>query len=181
MSLRAQPIPPVPEETVRGARAAFPAGNPSLRLRDEFGAIFADGDFADRFPTRGQPAAAPWQLALITRFHFVADLSDRQAADAVRARLEWQDALSLDRTHPGFDHTVLSEFRGRLVAGEAAGVLLDRLLARCQERTHLGHVLTAAALNFARVAAWLAEVPRARTRRSAFATLMARAALPTAS
>ncbi len=89
---------------------------------------------ADLFPTRGQPAAAPWRLALVTLFQFAEDLSDRQAADAVRARIDWKYALSLDLTHPGFDHTVLSEFRGRLVAGEAGEVLLERLLACCRER-----------------------------------------------
>lgn len=101
MSLHPYPIPPVPEETSRVAWAAFPAGNPYLRIRDELGPLFRDDDFADLFPRRGQPAAPPWRLALITLFQFAVALSDRQAADAVRARIDWKYALSLDLTHTG--------------------------------------------------------------------------------
>lgn len=134
MSLRPQPLPPVPAETARVARAAFPAGDPSLRTRDDLGPIFADGDFAALFPMRGQPAAAPCRLALITLFQRAADLSGRPVAEAVRARIDGNYALSLDLTHLGFDHTMHSEFRGRLVDGEAGQVLLERLLACCRER-----------------------------------------------
>jgi transposase len=80
MSLRAQPITPIPEETARVARAACPHGNTYLALRDELGTVFADQDFASLYPTRGQPAFAPWRLALITVWQFVESLSDRQAA-----------------------------------------------------------------------------------------------------
>ena len=66
MSLKPSPIQPVPEATARVARAAFRKGNPLLKLRDELGAIFADADFADLFPERGQPGLAPWRLALVT-------------------------------------------------------------------------------------------------------------------
>jgi len=59
MSLRPQTVPPVPEETARVARAAFPKGNLYLQLRDEIGILFDDADFDDLFPTRGQPACAP--------------------------------------------------------------------------------------------------------------------------
>jgi transposase len=90
-------------------------------MRDAFGAIFADHEFAALFPTRGQPAEAPWRLALVPIMQYVEDLSDRRAADAV----------------PGFDRTVLSEFRTRLVAGAAEQRLLDALLAKCRERKWL--------------------------------------------
>src|ERR671917_2665561 len=93
MSLKPDPIQPVPEETARVARAAFRKGNPLLKLRDELGAIFADADFADLFPRRGQPGLAPWRLALVTLLQFRDDLSDRRAAEAVRAGLEWEYPL----------------------------------------------------------------------------------------
>jgi transposase len=122
-------------------------------MRDELGAIVADEDFMHLFPERGQPAAAPWRLALVTLFQFAEDLSDRQAADAVRARIDWKYALALDLTSPGFDHTVLSEFRSRLLDGEATPLLLDRLLdqarqcgllkASGRQRTDSTHVLAA--------------------------------------
>jgi transposase len=81
MSLKPDPIQPVPEETARVAKAAFRKGNPLLSLRDELGAIFADADFADLFPKLGQPGLPPWRLALVTLLQFRENLADRQAAD----------------------------------------------------------------------------------------------------
>ena len=87
-SLQPQAIAPVPQETQRVARAAFAKGNLYVRLRDEIGVVFDDPLFAPWFPTRGQPAESPWRLALITVMQFVEGLSDRQAAEAVRARID---------------------------------------------------------------------------------------------
>ena len=88
--LKPSPIEPVPEGTARVAKAAFRKGNPLLSLRDELGAIFADADFADLFPRRGQPGLSPGLLATVTLMQFLENLSDRQAADAVRARIDWK-------------------------------------------------------------------------------------------
>ena len=85
MSLKPSLIEAVPSETVRIARAAFPKGNLYLSMRDELGVLFKDADFAELFPRRGQPAFAPWRLALITVMQFLENLSDRQTADAVRS------------------------------------------------------------------------------------------------
>lgn len=137
MSLHPHSIPPVPEETARVARLAFPRGNLYLKMHDELGALFADHDFAPLVPTRGQPAEAPWRLALVTIMQYVEDVSDRQAADAVRSRIDWKYVLSLELTDCGFDSTVLSEFRTRVVAGAAEQRLLDALLAKCRERQWL--------------------------------------------
>src|SRR4051794_15830097 len=83
MSLRPQqPLPPVSNDTARVARAAFRRGNPYVLLRDRLGAVFDDVDFADLYPTLGQPAYAPWRLALVTLMQFREGLSDRQAAEA---------------------------------------------------------------------------------------------------
>ncbi|OLD84387.1 MAG: hypothetical protein AUF64_01850 [Chloroflexi bacterium 13_1_20CM_54_36] len=151
MSLKALPIPPVPEETARVAHAVFPHGNVFMQVRDALGTIYTDEAFADLFPTHGQPAFPPWRLALVTVFQFMENLTDRQAADAVRDRLAWKYALSLELTDTGFDHSVLSEFRSRLVEGKAQQRLLDLLLQRCrdggwlkargQQRTDSTHVL----------------------------------------
>jgi transposase len=153
MSLKPSPIQPVPEETARIARAAFRRGNPLLTLRDELGPIFADADFADLFPRRGQPGLAPWRLALVTLLQFRENLADRQAAEAVRARIDWKYLLGLELTDPGFDASVLCEFRARLLKGGAEERLLETLLARCRElgllkargrqRTDATHVLAA--------------------------------------
>jgi len=93
--------------------------------RDELGTLFTDDDVATLFPARGQPAEAPWRLALVTVMPYVEDVSDRQAAEAVRGRIDWQSTLSLELTDPGFDSTVLSEFRTRVVTGSAEQRLLE--------------------------------------------------------
>ncbi len=90
MSLHRREIPPIPEETMRVARAAFPRGNVYIRMRDELGTIYEDHLCAHLFPARGQPAESPWRLALTTVMQFAEGLSDRQAADAVRSRIDWK-------------------------------------------------------------------------------------------
>ena len=70
MSLDAQPIGEIPEMTVRVARAAFRKGSTVMRLREEFGTLYTDADFSALFPKRGQPALAPWRLALVSVFQF---------------------------------------------------------------------------------------------------------------
>jgi transposase len=134
MSMKPQPIPEIPAETVRVVRAVFPKGNIYIHLRDTLGTIYQDELFEDLYPDRGQPAYAPWRLALVTVFQFMENLTDRQAADAVRSRLDWKYALSLELTDPGFDHTVLSEFRTRLVASTAEERFLEAVLDLCKER-----------------------------------------------
>ena len=153
MSLKPRCFDLIPEETVRAAQAAFPKGNVYLRMRDEFGMLYADETFAELFSTRGQPAEAPGCLALVMVMQFAEGLSDRQAADAVRARIDWKYALGLELTDAGFEASVLSEFRGRLVAGGAEAVLFETLLERCRQaglikartrqRTDSTHVLAA--------------------------------------
>src|SRR3954452_23821908 len=102
MSLRLQPFPPVPDDTARVAQAAFRRGNPYVLLRDRLGTVFADADFADLYPTLGQPAYAPWRLALVTLMQFREGLSDRQAAEAVRSRIDWKYLLALNLADAGF-------------------------------------------------------------------------------
>jgi transposase len=134
MSMKPQEIPEIPAETVRVVRAVFPKGNIYIHLRDTLGAIYQDELFADLYPDRGQPAYAPWRLALVTVFQFMENLTDRQAADALRSRLDWKYALSLELTDPGINHTVLSEFRTRLVALTAEERFLEAVLDLCKER-----------------------------------------------
>lgn len=86
-SLHPQPFAPIPDETVRGARAAFPKGNASRRMREERGVFSEDAAFADHSPARGQPGASPWRLALVLGMPFAEGLADRQAVDAVRSRI----------------------------------------------------------------------------------------------
>jgi transposase len=153
MSLQPEPVCPVPEETARVAKAAFPHGNIYMKMRDEIGTIFEDQNFAHLFPACGQPAETPWRLALITIMQFAEGLTDRQAADGVRSRIDWKYALSLELTDSGFDASVLSEFRTRLIAGGSEHLLLETMLthfrnrgllkARGRQRTDSTHILAA--------------------------------------
>ena len=117
MSLHPTVSGEVPASTATVARAAFPRGNPYLLLRDRLGTIFTDVQFEPLFAPCGQPAECPWRLALVTLLQFAENLPDRRAADAVRGRIDWKYLLGLELTDPGFDASVSSEFRVRLVAG----------------------------------------------------------------
>jgi len=185
MSLKPELIPEIPDETKRVAKAAFPKGNIYMRMRDELGTFYTDEKFVSLFPLRGQPAYSPWRLALVSVMQYAENLSDRQAADAVRARIDWKYALSLELTDAGFDYSVLSEFRQRLLDGGLEQEMLDMMLTRFNEsdllktrgkqRTDSTHVLASirvlnrlenvgetlrAALNSLAVAApeWLVDV-----------------------
>ena len=134
MSMYPQELGSIPAETMRVARAAYPKGSLAMRLRDELGGIYRDEQFVGLFPTRGQPAEAPWRLALVLVLQYVDGLTDRQAADAIRGRIDWKYALGLELTDAGIDASVLSEFRARVVAGGAEALLLDALLELCKQR-----------------------------------------------
>ncbi len=153
MSLQPHAIDPVPEETARIARAAYPRGNVYMQLRDELGTIYQDQAFAHLFSPCGKPALAPWRLLLVCLLQFAEGLSDRQAADAVRGRLDWKYLLGLEMTDPGFDASVLCDFRTRLLEGGAEQQVLQLLLdtamkrgwlkAHGKQRTDSTHVLGA--------------------------------------
>ena len=143
----------IPEMTKMVAQAAFGKGSVFMTLRDELGPLFADERFAHLYAGTGQPSESPARLAMVTLMQFLENLTDRQAADAVRGRIDWKYGLGLELSDPGFHYSVLSEFRQRLVVGKSEGLLLDLLLERCvakgllggkkQQRTDSTHVLAA--------------------------------------
>ncbi|MDH3603615.1 MAG: transposase, partial [Candidatus Tectomicrobia bacterium] len=155
MTWYSESIPPVPQTTAAMVRSAFPKGNPYVDLHTEFGAIYDDDHFADLYSkNRGRPIeVAPWRLALVTVMQYMEGLSDRQAADAVRRCMDWKYALSLELSDPGFNFTLLHDFRERLVLHESSQQLLDTLLGACKarglikargkQRTDSTHVLAA--------------------------------------
>lgn len=134
MSLHPESLPPIPEETARVARQLYQKTNRYRLLRDELGTVYADEQFAALYPSAGQSAASPWRLALVLIMQFMENYTDRQAAEAVRSRMDWKYVLSLELTDLGFDFSVLSEFRDRLLAGGMEEKLLSTLLEQCQER-----------------------------------------------
>lgn len=152
MSLHPHHPNAVPEDTARVAHAVFHRGNPYLLLRDHLGPLFADRAFLALYAHQGPPALSPGCLATVCILQFVEDLSDRQAADAVRSRIDWKYLLGLPLDDPGFDASELSTFRRRVIDGGAARQLFERVLTLAdeqglltpeQQRTDATHVLGA--------------------------------------
>jgi len=153
---------PEPDPQIAAAIAAkYPGKRPRplpVQIRDRLGEWLADEQFAAAFGIRGKPGWSPSRLALVTMLQRAENLTDRPAAEAVRTRIDWQYLLGLPLDDPGFDHTVLSEFRTRVAEGGLEQVALDALLERLaadglvraggKQRTDSTHVVAAvAALN----------------------------------
>nr|WP_260696028.1 transposase [Streptomyces sp. IB201691-2A2] len=115
---------------VRTAWAACPRGTPVMLMRDRLDVVFTDEDFTHLYPADGRPGFSPGQLALVSVLQFAENLSDRAAADAVRTRIDWKYRLGLELDDPGFDYSLLSEFRARLAEGDRADQLLQLMLDR---------------------------------------------------
>jgi len=154
MSIRPRLGAEVPELTARVARASNPAGTTAMWVRDRLGGLWTDEDFAGWYPRDGRPGISPAQLATVCVLQFLPGLSDRDAAGAVRCRIDFKYALGLDLDDPGFHFSVLGDFRERLLEEEGrADRLLDLALARLKEaglvrdrtsqRTDSTHVLAA--------------------------------------
>jgi transposase len=157
MSLSTTAFPELPEATARVAKAAFKRkGNIYVTIGDQLGNLFEDVDFGPLYAADGAPALSPNLLALVTIFQFMENLPDREAADAVRSRIDWKYALHLALEDMGFDSSVLSEFRGRLAEHAQAQALFEHVLKRLvtlgllqkggQQRTDSAAVLAATQL-----------------------------------
>jgi transposase len=150
---------PEPDPQIAAAIAAkYPGKRPrplAVQVRDRLGQWLRDEDFAAAFGDRGRPGWSPSRLALVTVLQRVEDLADRQAAEAVRTRIDWQYLLGLPLDDPGFDHTVLAEFRGKVAEAGLEQVALDALLGKLaagglvkaggKQRTDSTHVVAAVA------------------------------------
>lgn len=104
----------VPPLTVRMARASNPRGTVAMWVRDRLDELFTDEDFIDWYPSDGRRGLSPASLAMVSVLQYAENLTDRQAAEAVRCRLDWKYCLGLELDDPGFDFSVLSEFRDRM-------------------------------------------------------------------
>ncbi|MEV6058253.1 IS1182 family transposase [Streptomyces sp. NPDC052107] len=128
MSLESWSGGEIPELTRRVACRAFPKGSLAIRLRDSLGQVFDDMLFAAAFPSDGRPAASPGALAMVSVMQYAEGLSDRQAAEAVRARIDWKYLLGLELDDSGFDHSLLARFRARLTAHGLEERVLEAVL-----------------------------------------------------
>ena len=151
---------PEPDRQVAVVIAAMYGGRKMERplavlIRDRLGQWLADEDFAAAFGARGKPGWSPSRLALVTVLQRAENLTDRLAAEAVRTRIDWKYLLGLALDDPGFDHTVLAEFRARVAGAGLEQVVLDALLERLaaeglvkaggKQRTDSTHVIAAVA------------------------------------
>ena len=133
MSVQPQPWPQPAPEIVAAVAVMYKGKRERplpVMVRDQLGEWLADEQFAGAYGKRGKPGWPPGRLALVTIFQMTEDLTDRQAAEAVRTRIDWKYALGLDLADPGFDDSILSEFRARVAAGGLDQVVLDTLLQR---------------------------------------------------
>lgn len=125
----------VPSLTAQIARASNPDGTTAMWVRDRLDGLWHDEDFAGWYPRDGRPGLSPAQLATVCVLQFLLGLSDRQAAEAIRCRIDFKYALAMELDDPGFHHSVLSDFRERLTQDDRADRLLDLALARLKEAT----------------------------------------------
>jgi len=89
---------------------------------------FHEQDFVDFYSVEGKPGISPVILAFVTVFQFMEKLPDRQAAESLRMRMDWKYALHLSLAYEGFDYSVLSEFRDRLLEHHAEGLVFEQLV-----------------------------------------------------
>jgi len=133
MSLKPQPSRPMPEELARLGPSLLPQDSPYRLVGEHLYAQYDNAAFADLYHTEGKPALPPVDLLFVLAFQALEDLGDRAAAAAVRLRLDWKYALHLPLDYPGFDFSVLSDFRARLLAHDAAARLFESLLGQLRE------------------------------------------------
>jgi transposase len=133
LSVRPRCAVQVPSLTAQVARASNPGGTTAMWVKDRLNGLWGDENFLDWYPRDGRPGLSPAQLATVCVLQFLLDLSDRQAAEAVRCRIDFTYALALELDDPGFHHSVLADFRDRLAQGDRADRLLDLALARLKE------------------------------------------------
>ncbi|MFI9276167.1 IS1182 family transposase [Kitasatospora sp. NPDC052896] len=136
MSVQPQPWPQPDPQIAAAVRAMYRGKREAplaVQVRDRPGELFPDAAFADAFGRAGKPGWSPGRLALVTVLQKAANLTDRQAANEVRENLAWKYALGLRLEDPGFDHSVLSEFRARVVTHGLEEQALDLLLERLRE------------------------------------------------
>jgi transposase len=134
MSIKPHGLEPIPEETRLLVQRLCPKGTLVTQLRDALGAIYSDESFAHLYAKKGRAAVPPWRLALVTVLQAIEGLTDRQAAEAVQTRIDWLYALALPLDDPGFDYSILSDFRQRVLEGKAQELILEPILQVCRER-----------------------------------------------
>jgi transposase len=128
MCLKIQSPWPMPEETGRIGKMLLEENDPYRLSGDQLFEKWKEEEFADLYSSEGKPGYSPVILAFVSVFQCMERLADRQAAQALRMRLNWKHALHLPLEDAGFDFSVLSEFRDRLIEGKAEKWVFEKLV-----------------------------------------------------
>ena len=132
MCLKTQSPWPMPEETGRIGKMLLEEKDPYRMIGNQLFEKWQEEEFADLYSREGKPGYSPVILAFVSVFQFMERLADRQAAQALRMRLDWKYALHLPLEDAGFDFSVLSEFRDRVIEGKAEQRVFEKLVEEIQ-------------------------------------------------
>jgi len=133
MCLKIQSPWPMPAETERIGRKLLKENDVYRLIGDRLFEQLNEEEYADLYSAEGKPGISPILLAFLSVFQFMEKLADRQAVNALRMRLDWKYALHLPLEYEGFDFSVLSEFRDRLIKGQAEGRVFEKLVKQIRE------------------------------------------------
>ena len=133
MCLKIRPPWPMPEETRRIGESLLDEDDPYRLIGEQLFATLNEEEFGDLYSSEGKPGISPVILAFVSVFQFMERLADRQAVQALRMRLDWKYALQLPLGYKGFDFSVLSEFRDRLLEGQAEGRVFEKLVEQIRK------------------------------------------------
>jgi transposase len=140
MCLKPQPPQPIPPDTKALVGPMLDEDTVYHFVGDVLFMQLRDEDFADLYPAEGQPSTSPVLLSFVLIFQALEDLSDRAAVAALRFRLDWKYALHLPLTYPSFDHTVLGEFRKRLIQHKAEGRIFAAIFTQLKQLGYFKHM-----------------------------------------
>ena len=133
MSLKPQPPRPMPPDIAAWGTKHLASDSPYKLIGDTLFEQIRDEDFADLYPRDGQPSISPVLLSFVTIFQSLENLSDRKTVYNLRFRLDWKYALHLEPSYRSFDHTVLSEFRQRLLKHGAESRVFNAIFAQLKQ------------------------------------------------
>lgn len=123
----------MPAETERIGQKLLRENDAYRLIGDQLFEQLREEEYADLYSAEGKPGISPVILAFVSVFQYLEKLGDRQAAQALRMRLDWKYALHLPLEYEGFDFSVLSEFRDRLIAGQAEGQVFEKLVEQIRK------------------------------------------------
>jgi transposase len=127
--VKQSPLELIPAETKRAARAVFHSSNWYIRIGDQLHHVLAGIPSKCLTANGSRPAEFSALLALITIFQIHEHLSDLQAEDAGRMRIDWKYALHLPMFHPGLQAYMLCDFRLKTYASSTSRDYFQKIIS----------------------------------------------------